>query len=226
MKVCRTVGMNKFYYHNNRKINAIIDCNIEIKAGECIAICGSKDSGKSTLLRILGGLERPTTGSVFIGDQDITNYTDDELAILRRKEIGYLFQKDSLIPELNVHENITMPAILAHNKYDEKYYEALTNQLNLQELLTNKPKQLTQYQLQAVSYARVLMNDPNIILVDNPENDLSQLMDKSILDYLLSQVYTKGKTLIMVTEEYHYDIYVDHIIRLEHGAVVENKRIS
>lgn len=224
MNICRTVGVSKSYFNNNIEIHAIIDCNLEIRAGECIAVSGVKNSGKSTLLRILGGMERPTEGSIFIGDKNISTYTDDELAIMRRKEIGYLFQYDSLIPELNIHENIIMPAILAHNKYNEDYYQDLVEHFYLKELLTYKPKQLSQHQLQSVIYARALMNNPDIILVDEPENSSGQKLDKSIQDFLQNQVYRYGKTLIMATEDTNFNIEIDHIIRLEHGVVVESRR--
>jgi|GEM_PF-6035304 putative ABC transport system ATP-binding protein len=226
MEMCKTIGLSKIYYKNDTEIKAINNCDLEIKAGECIAVCGSKDSGKTTLLRILSGIERPTEGSVFIKNQNIAEYSDDELAIMRRKEIGYLVQNDSLIHELTVHENIIMPAILAHIKYDEVYYQNLLGHLNLKEILSYKPRQLTDHQRQSVLYARALINNPSLILVDEPDNKAWLPIDKSFLDYLLNMVYMYGKTLIMVTEDDKISIFIDHIIRLDHGDIIENKRIS
>lgn len=224
MVTCKTIGLSKSFFSDKEEINAIINCNLELKAGECIAVCGSRASGKSTLLRMLSGFERPSGGTVLINQKDITAYSDDELAMLRRNEIGYVLQNDSLIAELNVHENIVMPAIIAHKRYNKDYYEDLISHFQLKELLAFKPKQLNDSQCQAVIYARALINNPNIILID--ENNNGPRLDKKILDYLLNLVYMKGKTLIMVCNDNEFDIFTDHIIRLDRGEVVENRRIS
>lgn len=226
MEIYRTVGVSKSYYDNSKEIQVIHDCNLEIESGECIAVCGSRNSGKTTLLRILGGLVRPTSGSVYFGNQDITGYTDDELTIMRRTRIGYLYYNNSLIPELNVHENIIMPVILSNGSFDEEYYWDLIEHFKLDKLLTNKPKQLSGDQLQAVSYARALINNPDIILVDKSGNCSDQLIKQNILDYLKELVYRLGKTLIMVAEENEFDFFTNRVIRLENGTVIKNERIS
>lgn len=226
MVICQTVGLSKTYNQSNYQITAIKNCNLKFTAGECIAICGSRTSGKSTLLRMLCGLERPTDGVVYIKNKNITEYSDDELAIMRRNEIGYLNQNNSLIPELTIHENIIMPSILAHNKYDETYYKDLIEHLQLKEYLSCRPKQLTEHQRYLVNCARALINNPSIILFDEPYDQELATMNKSLLDYLLNLVYMKGKTLIMVMDDSEINIFMDHIIRLENGEVVENRRIS
>lgn len=226
MVICQTVGLRKTYNQNNCLITALKDCNLEIKAGECIAVCGSRASGKTTLLRILSGFERPTEGSVYINHKNITGYSDDELAIMRRNEIGYLVQNANLIPELTIHENIIIPSILAHNKYDENYYQELIGHLKLKELLSCKPRQLSDHQRYLVNYARALINNPSIILFDEPEDQMFVPIDKCFLDYLLNLVYMKGKTLIMVLDDSDINIFMDHIIRFDQGEIVENRRIS
>ncbi len=226
MPICKITALNKSFQKDDNLIRAIVNCNIEIKKGECVAISGSKASGKTTLLRILGGLERPTSGEVYINHKNITNFTDDQLAKMRRNEIGYLFQNDSLIPELTVHENIIIPSILARKKYDKTYYQELIEWLNIGELLNHYPKQLAKNQLACVTYARALINKPNIILVDDFTDNYDYQMNKELLDFLLNMVYYHKKTLIMVTNDSEIDLFVDHIIRLKDGEIVEDRRIS
>lgn len=226
MEIYRTVGVSKSYFINSKEIQVIHDCNLKIESGECIMVCGPRNSGKTTLLRILGGLERPTSGTVYFGKQNITGFTDDELAIMRRTRIGYLHHSDNLIPELNVYENIIMPVILSNSSLDEEYYRDLIEHFRLKKLLTNKPKQLSCDQQQAVSYARALINNPDIILVDKSENPWNKLIEQNIMEYLKELVYKLGKTLIMVTEENEFDFFTDRVIRLEHGTVIENQRVS
>lgn len=221
---CKTHDLYKTYYNDSQEINSIINCNIEIKEGEYVIICGSKASGKTTLLHMLAGFERPTSGMIYINNKDITVYNDDELAIMRRKEIGFLNHNDRLIPELNVHENIIMPAILAHTKYEEEYYYNLINSLKLKELLFLYPKQLHKDQLQCVKYARSLINNPNIILMDEPSGDAN--LSKKFMDFLINMVYQYKKTLIMVKSDMCDSMYVNHIIRLEQGDITENRLIS
>ena len=224
MIICKAQDLNKTYYDDSREINSIINCNIEIKEGECVVICGDKDAGKSTLLHILGGFERPTSGSVYIDQKDITAYSDDELAIMRRREIGFLLQNDSLIPELNVHENIIMPAILAHTKYNDAYYHSLINSLRIKDILYLYPKQLHADQLQCVMYARSLINNPKIILMDETSGNTD--LNRKIMDFLFNVVYLYHKTLIMVNSDGLDQMSVNHIIRLKNGEVIENRLIS
>lgn len=224
MAVCEIRDLNKTYIGEDNLISAIINCSMEINKGEFAVICGSKSSGKSTLLRILGGIERPTNGEVYINNQNIAALNDDELAIMRRKEIGFLFQSNSLITELSVYENIIMPSILAHKRYDKEFYEELVEQLELKDILFYYPRQLSLLQLEHVAYARALINNPNIILVDEPSGNYK--IDKAILDFLLNMVYLNHKTLIMVTNDLEISIFADRIIRLQDGIIVENKRIS
>lgn len=225
MPICKTISLNKIYQGEQNSVNAIMNCNIEINAGECVAISGSKAAGKTTLLRILGGLERPTSGEVHVSHYRISSFNDDQLAILRREEIGYLFQNDSLIPELKVHENIIMPAILAHKKYDRGYYNELVDRLHIQEFLNFYPKQLTANQMQSVIYARALINNPNIILVDESDEYPYQGMDQEFMEFLMNMVHMYHKTLIMVTNNSDNHIHFNQIIKLKNGEVIENHRI-
>ncbi|MDD3174189.1 MAG: ATP-binding cassette domain-containing protein [Herbinix sp.] len=226
MAICKVKDLNKTYKKQHNVINAIVKCNIEISAGECVAISGIKASGKTTLLRLLGGLERPTSGEVYINHHNITTFSDDELAIMRRDEIGYVFQNDSLIPELTVQENIILPTRLTRKKQDMAYYHDVIERLHINEVLPHYPNQLTINQMQSVIYARALVNNPKIIIVDEPSGFINQHIDKEILDFLLNTIYQYNKTLIMVTNDSEVSIFVDHIIRLKDGEIVEDRRIS
>ncbi len=216
--------MNKIYQYDYAAVNAIVDCNIEINEGECVCISGGRASGKTTLLRILGGLERPTSGEVFLKSNNLTSCSDDELTVLRRNEIGYLLQNNSLIPELNVHENVIIPAILAHKKYDKVYYEDLINKLNIQKILSCYPRQLTPWQIKCVTFARALINNPNIILLDEP-SDLRQQIERDILEILMDMVSLYKKTFIIVTNDADIKLYANHIIKLRNGEIVEDRQI-
>jgi putative ABC transport system ATP-binding protein len=193
--------------------------------GECVTIDGIKGSGKSTLLHLLGGFERPSSGSIYINQNDITSLSEDELAIIRRKEIGFLFQNDSLIPELTVYENIILPTIISRIKYDNNYYEDLMNQLHLSGILKRYPKELTPSQLLSVAYARALIHQPNIILVDEPTNHAYQHRGRDVFEHLLKLVHSYHKTLIMVTQDTLVHHYSDHLIRLNKGVIIEDKMI-
>jgi putative ABC transport system ATP-binding protein len=225
MTLIKSRNLCKSYCDDRNLVNAIIDCNVEIEQGECVTIIGTKCSGKTTLLRLLGGIERPSSGSIYIDQDDIASFSDDKLAILRRNEIGYLFQNDSLIPDLTVHENIIMPTILSHRKYEEEYYEDLMKQLQLSDILKRYPNQLTINQLLCVAYARALIHQPNIILIDEPTNLLYQQKGKEVLELLLNMVRRYHKTLIMVTRDPVASIYANHIIRLNRGIIIEDRII-
>lgn len=226
MTVCVSKDLCKTYHNNHCTVNAIANCNLDIGTGECVLLCGGSSSGKTTLLRILGGLERPTSGEVYINGHNIIALSDDELAAMRRKEIGYIFHNDSLIPELTVHENINMPAFLDNKKYDKAYFQDLTEKLQLTEILSRYPKNLTANELQRVAFARALINKPNLILADKPEYDFDQSVDKYIMDFLRDMVYQYHKTLIIVTDHTDNCSFMNHIIRLNDGIVIEDRRIS
>jgi ABC-type antimicrobial peptide transport system, ATPase component len=224
MMIYKVTDMNKIYQNDAGAVNAIVGCNIEINEGECVCISGGRASGKTTLLRILGGLERPTSGEIFIKSNNITSCSDDELTILRRKEIGYLLQNNSLIPELNVHENVIIPAILAHKKYDKVYYQNLICKLNIKDIISSYPRQLTPWQIKCVIFARALINNPNIILLDEP-TDLRQQIERDILEFLMNMVLDYQKTLIMVTNDAEIKLFASRIIKLKNGEIIENKQI-
>jgi putative ABC transport system ATP-binding protein len=169
---------------------------------------------------------RPTEGEVYISNHNISKCSDDELAHLRREKIGYLFRNNTLIKELSVYENIIMPALLNHKKYNEAFYQELIDRLQLKKILFSSAKNLTISQMQRIICARALINNPDIILADEPSCDSYQPMDKDILDFLLNMVYLHHKTLILATNDTGISIFVDHIIKLRDGKIIEDKIIS
>jgi putative ABC transport system ATP-binding protein len=204
-------------------VKALIDCSFNIDQGECVAIVGTNGSGKTTLLHLLGGFERPSSGSIYINNTKMDTCSENQLALIRRKEIGYLFHNDSLLPELTIHENIMMPIILNRRTLDQSYYEDITNQLHISGILNRYPRQLSQNQLQCVSYARALIHQPSIIIADEPTGYLYDHISKEVIELLLNMVHLYQKTLIMVTQDPEVSIYADHIIKLNHGKIVEDR---
>lgn len=214
-------GLCKTFHSEDKNITAIYDCNINIKQGERVALSGGRDSGKTTLLRMLGGLERPSNGRLYINDMDISQVDEDELAVLRRETIGCLLQYNSIISELTVHENIIMPAILANRRYDKSYYEELIYRLKLTDYLSQYPKQLSSNQLYLVACARALINQPDIILMDKPENHIFPWVKDLVMDVLLKLVLNNRNILIMVTDDSEVS-YLNHLIKLKNGVVIED----
>lgn len=225
MVAIKSINLRKIFPKEQDSVYALSDCNVEINEGEFVVINGAKASGKTTLLHLLGGYERPSGGAIYINNNNISLYDEDELAIMRRKEVGYLFQNNSLIPELSVHVNIIMPTIISRKKYDDDYYKDLTESLNIAGILSSYPKQLSPNQLRYVTLARALITKPNILLIDEPTDDIYSQMDIEVLDYLLNIVYKYNKTLIMVTNNLELSSYANHIIKLRSGVIVEDIRL-
>lgn len=225
MIAIKSINLHKTFQQEPYSIYALFDCNVEINEGEFVVINGAKASGKTTLLHLLGGYEKPSGGAIYINNNNISLYNEDELAFLRRKEVGYLFQNNSLIPELSVHINIIMPMIISGQKYDKGYYKDLIETLNIAGVVNSYPKQLTLNQQRYVTLARALITKPNILLIDEPIDDYYPPMDMEVLDYLLNIVNKYNKTLIMVTNNPEHSIYANHIIKLRSGVIVEDKRI-
>lgn len=226
MTIIQSKGLYKSYDNEHERVDAVIDCNLQIEEGECVIIYGDKDSGKTTLLNLLGGFERPTSGMVYLNQHNLTAYSDDQLAVLRRKEIGYLFQKDSLIPEMTVYENILIPVALAKNKLDKDYFDMLVYQLHLTGVLSCYPRQLTTNQFQCATFARALINNPSVILADEPTEHLYVNIAMDVIGLLKQMVRILRKTLVITSQDSEISEMANHIIRLQNGYVVEDNRIG
>lgn len=222
MSILKTVELKKYYGSSENEVHALNGVNFSVEEGEFVSIVGTSGSGKSTLLHMLGGLDRPTSGKVFVDGKDIFSLKDEELTIFRRRKIGFVFQSYNLVPVLNVYENIVLPIELDGNKVDKGYVKELINTLGIKEKLDNLPNQLSGGQQQRVSIGRAIVKNPDILLCDEPTGALDYNTSKEILK-LIEDVNVKyGNTVIMVTHNEAIRHMADHVIKLRDGAVRHN----
>ncbi|MCC0644447.1 MULTISPECIES: ABC transporter ATP-binding protein [unclassified Clostridioides] len=219
MEILRVENLTKSYGKNETKVDAIKNVSLSIEKGEFIAITGPSGSGKSTLLHLLGGVDRPTSGNVYINDVDIYNLKTKDLAIFRRRNIGLIYQFYNLIPVLNVKENILLPAELDNRKIDKEYLNDLMKTLGLSDRENHLPNQLSGGQQQRTSIGRALINRPSIVLADEPTGNLDSKNSKEILELLKVSVKKYNQTLIMITHDKNIALQADRIIGIEDGII-------
>ncbi len=219
MEILRVENLTKSYGKNETKVDAIKNVSLSIEKGTFIAITGPSGSGKSTLLHLLGGVDRPTSGKVYINDVDIYNLKTKDLAIFRRRNIGLIYQFYNLIPVLNVKENILLPAELDNRDIDREYFDDLMKTLGLINREKHLPNQLSGGQQQRTSIGRALINRPSIILADEPTGNLDSKNSKEILELLKLSVKKYNQTLIMITHDKNMALQADRIISIEDGIV-------
>lgn len=219
MEILRVENLTKSYGKNETKVDAIKNVNLSIEKGEFIAITGPSGSGKSTLLHLLGGVDRPTSGKVYINDVDIYNLKTKDLAIFRRRNIGLIYQFYNLIPVLNVKENILLPAELDNRDIDKEYLNDLMKTLGLNDREKHLPNQLSGGQQQRTSIGRALINRPSIVLADEPTGNLDSKNSKEILELLKLSVKKYNQTLIMITHDKNIALQADRIIGIEDGII-------
>ena len=194
-----------------------------MEEGEFVSIVGTSGSGKSTLLHMLGGLDRPTSGKVFVDGKDIFSLKDEELTIFRRRKIGFVFQSYNLVPVLNVYENIVLPIELDGNKVDKGYVKELINTLGIKEKLDNLPNQLSGGQQQRVAIARALAAKPAIVLADEPTGNLDSRTSQDVLGLLKVTGDKFGQTIVMITHNPELAQLADRIVRIEDGLIQGRK---
>ncbi|HBG7379362.1 TPA: ABC transporter ATP-binding protein [Clostridioides difficile] len=219
MEILRVENLTKSYGKNETKVDAIKNVSLSVEKGTFIAITGPSGSGKSTLLHLLGGVDRPTSGKVYINDVDIYNLKTKDLAIFRRRNIGLIYQFYNLIPVLNVKENILLPAELDNRDIDRKYFDDLMKTLGLIDREKHLPNQLSGGQQQRTSIGRALINRPSIILADEPTGNLDSKNSKEILELLKLSVKKYNQTLIMITHDKNMALQADRIISIEDGII-------
>ncbi|MCC0784638.1 ABC transporter ATP-binding protein [Clostridioides sp. ES-S-0108-01] len=219
MEILRVENLTKSYGKNETKVDAIKNVSLSIEKGEFIAITGPSGSGKSTLLHLLGGVDRPTSGKVYINDVDIYNLKTKDLAIFRRRNIGLIYQFYNLIPVLNVKENILLPAELDNRDIDKEYLNDLMKTLGLNDREKHLPNQLSGGQQQRTSIGRALINRPSIVLADEPTGNLDSKNSKEILELLKLSVKKYNQTLIMITHDKNIALQADRIIGIEDGII-------
>ena len=221
MSIIKTRNLTKIYDMGTKQVNALNGIDLKVEDGEFIAIMGTSGCGKSTLLHMLGGLDKPTSGSIEINGKDISVMKDKELSVMRRDYIGFGFQKFNLINELNVWENITLPILLAGKKPDEEKINDLCETLGIKDRLDHTPLELSGGQQQRVAIARALANDPKLILCDEPTGNLDHKSSTEVVE-LLKTIHDKyKKTIIMVTHDINVASAADRILTMDDGVIAE-----
>lgn len=221
MKVLQAKQLKKYYGNGDNLVKALDDVSLCVERGEFVAIIGTSGSGKSTLLHMLGGLDKPTSGTVIIDDKDISNLNDDALCIFRRRKIGFVFQSFNLVPVLNVYENIVLPIELDDNEVDTDYVEEILSVLGLKDKLNNLPNQLSGGQQQRVAIARALASKPVILLADEPTGNLDSKTSQDVLSLLKVSGEKFGQTIVMITHNEEIAQLADRIIRIEDGHIIK-----
>lgn len=223
MEILKVENLTKKYGKNESEVIAVNDMSFSVESGEFIAIVGSSGSGKSTLLHLLGGVDRPTSGKVFVNGKDIYSLKDDELAIFRRREVGLIYQFYNLIPILNVEENITLPCDLDRKDVPKEELDELLKVLGLENRRKHLPNELSGGQQQRVAIGRALINHPAIVLADEPTGNLDSNSSDEIVQLLKTSNKKYNQTIIMITHNPEIAKVADRIIRIEDGKIVENK---
>mgnify|MGYP001861677073 FL=1 len=223
MEILKVENLTKKYGKNESEVIAVNDMSFSVESGEFIAIVGSSGSGKSTLLHLLGGVDRPTSGKVFVNGKDIYSLKDDELAIFRRREVGLIYQFYNLIPILNVEENITLPCDLDRKDVPNEELDELLKVLGLENRRKHLPNELSGGQQQRVAIGRALINHPAIVLADEPTGNLDSKSSDEIIQLLKTSNKKYNQTIIMITHNPEIAKVADRIIRIEDGKIVENK---
>lgn len=219
--ILQTINLKKYYGEGENIVKAIDNTNINIFQGEFVAIVGKSGSGKSTLLHMLGALDKPTSGEVIIDNKYISTMKEEELAIFRRRKIGFIFQYYNLIPSINVWENIVLPIGLDLRRVDKDFVNDILDTLGLKEKKHNMPNTLSGGQQQRVAIARALASKPSIILADEPTGNLDSKTEEEVLTLLKLTAKKYNQTIVMITHDEGIAQMADRIICIEDGKVVE-----
>ena len=223
MEILKVENLSKIYGSGEGEVRALDGVSFSLEKGQFLAIIGPPGSGKSTLLHILGGVDRPTSGKVFLEDQDVFAQDEDHLAIFRRRQVGLIYQFYNLIPVLNVTENITLPVLLDGRKVDQNRLDELIRELNLTGREKHLPNQLSGGQQQRVSIGRALMNAPALLLADEPTGNLDSQNSQEIVSLLKKANRQYGQTLIVITHDESIALQADRIISLEDGRITKDE---
>ncbi len=221
MDIVTMEHVTKVYGEGDSRVWGLHDVSMTVKQGEIVSIVGASGSGKSTLLHVMGGVDTPTSGKVVVDGKDITKLNDEQMAIFRRRKVGFIFQAYHLIPVLTVEENITMPILLDHRKPDREYVERIMELLGLQDRRKHLPNQLSGGQQQRTAIARALANQPSLILADEPTGALDSKNGNEVIALLQSSVKKLNQTLVLITHNIDLAREADRIIKIADGEIVE-----
>lgn len=222
MEILKVENLSKIYGKGENQVKAVDNISFSIEKGEFVAIIGASGSGKSTLLHMLGGVDRPTSGKVYIEGKDIYSLNDDQLAIFRRRQVGLIYQFYNLIPVLNVVENITLPCNLDGKEINNKRLDDLLHTLGLENRKNNLPNQLSGGQQQRVSIGRAMMNEPAIMLADEPTGNLDSKASEEIVSLLKLSNKKYNQTVIIITHDEKIALEADRIITIDDGKIIKD----
>lgn len=221
MEILRVENLTKIYGKDNNKVIALDNVSFSVQKGEFVAIVGASGSGKSTLLHLIGGVDRPTSGKVYIDGKDIYSFNNDALAIFRRRQVGLIYQFYNLIPILNVEENITLPLSLDNREINQTKLKELLKLLGLENRKTHLPNELSGGQQQRTSIGRALITNPTIVLADEPTGNLDSKASDEIVELLKKSNRDYKQTIIMITHDMEIAKHADRIIKIEDGKIVK-----
>ena len=225
MEILKVENLDKSYGKGEAKVDALKNINLSINKGEFVAIVGPSGSGKSTLLLLIGGVDQPTGGKVYINNVDIYSLKEKDLSIFRRRNVGLIYQFYNLIPVLSAKENILLPAELDNRKIDKEYLDDLLKTLGLKERENHLPNELSGGQQQRTSIGRALINRPAVILADEPTGNLDSKNSKEVLELLKLSVKKYNQTLIMITHDLNIALQADRVITIEDGIIKSDEVI-
>ena len=225
MEILKVENLTKVYGSGNNEVRALDGVSFSVEKGQFVAIIGPSGSGKSTLLHILGGVDAPTGGKVYMDGQDVYAQNEEQLAIFRRRQVGLIYQFYNLIPVLNVVENMTLPVLMDGRKVNEQRLNELLETLSLTKRKNNLPNQLSGGQQQRVSIGRALMNAPAVVLADEPTGNLDSKNSQEIMELLKISNKKYGQTLIVITHDESIALQADRIIAIEDGHIVRDEKL-
>lgn len=226
LEILRTENLTKSYGMGDTKVTALNNLNLSINKGQFVSIIGASGSGKSTLLHMLGGVDKPTSGKIYIEDTDISSMNETELALFRRRKVGLIYQFFNLIPTLNVEKNILLPMLLDGRKPKKEEFDKIVKMLGLSERLNHLPNQLSGGQQQRVAIARSLIYRPSIILADEPTGNLDRKNSESILEMLKVSNKEYNQTILIITHDEKIALSADRMIRIDDGEIVSDEVIK
>lgn len=225
MEILRVEHLSKIYGDGENAVRAVDDVSFCVEKGEFVAIIGSSGSGKSTLLHMMGGVDHPTSGKVYMNGQDVYAQDEETLAIFRRRQVGLIYQFYNLIPVLNVVENMTLPVLMDGRRVNAERLQDLLTSLGLSERQSNLPNQLSGGQQQRVSIGRALMNAPAVVLADEPTGNLDSRNSQEIVELLKQSNRKYGQTLIIITHDENIALQADRVLTIEDGKILRDERI-
>ncbi len=226
MDILRIENLSKIYGEGENQVKALDNVSFSVPKGQFVAIIGPSGSGKSTLLHILGGVDRPTSGKVYLDGQDVYAQNEDQLAIFRRRQVGLIYQFYNLIPVLNVTENITLPVLMDGKKVDKAYLDELVGLLSHKGREKHLPNELSGGQQQRVSIGRALINNPAVMLADEPTGNLDSKNSHEILELLKLSHQKYGQTLIVITHDSNIALQADRIITINDGKIASDRLLQ